>query len=183
MWPFHEEAKALHKRSAFFSILLVCVLTAALAIVWFGWAGKGIHVFRMQMVHENRDAWIQPVAPGDEISHKYIHSVEKCPIIEKYIVDGEHRLMLQESWNCSFGAGIAHDKGEAKGSFKEGFYVIEGIGDVHGSIYMQPAGFTDHTLTVASSERNLSEEFPDTLLLIEIATVPQWKVWLHTKFE
>jgi hypothetical protein len=51
----------------------------------------------------------QPVMPGDEISVKFIHSVEKVPVIETYIVNDNTDLILSTAVYGSMGAGLPSD--------------------------------------------------------------------------
>ncbi|MFD2671883.1 DUF1850 domain-containing protein [Marinicrinis sediminis] len=121
--------------------------------------------------------WQSEVHAQSGWSHTYLHSVEKCPITERYSINAEGRMVLMESWNCSFGAGIASDAGEGKGRLVDGYYLITDLEKPFEVIYMQAASFSEHTLHIDTYTLHLSDEHADRLLRIETIFVPRWKRW------
>lgn len=99
------------------------------------------------------------IDPHTEMTSYYLHSVEKCPMVEKFIIDQQNRIVLKESWNCNFGAGIesALPKG-AKGSLENGYYKIRNINQVFEEIQFHPVDIAKQRLKIGDEEWRLYEE-------------------------
>ncbi|MDR6224561.1 DUF1850 domain-containing protein [Desmospora profundinema] len=167
--------KALRFRNAF-SFLLGAVLFLGAVLV----LSQSIVV--LQVVDEtDQPLIIHPVESGTRFSHQYRHSVAKCPIIEKFELDNQSRMVLMESWNCSFGAGIATEPPPgASDRLVDGFYVIEDIGQVVPELFFHPVAITDHRLTVENQTWNLSEPpFEGQTIRLTIEQTTRWRYWVH----
>ncbi|WP_170105207.1 DUF1850 domain-containing protein [Desmospora activa] len=167
MRPFN---KALRFRNAF-SFMIGVVL-----LVWVGVVlSQPIFVLRIADEAGNT-LLVQRVESGTAFSHRYIHSVAKCPIIEKFEVDDQYRMVLMESWNCNFGAGIATEPPPgAVDRLVDGYYVIENIRQVMPELAFHPVTFTEDKLSVDQRSWNLSQPpfVGETITL----TVEQTRVW------
>ncbi|CAM3741927.1 DUF1850 domain-containing protein [Marinicrinis lubricantis] len=152
-------------------LIVVCLVLLLL------WLGRPVSAFVIQDVTEGSTIYAHVIDDSLSISHRYIHSVEKCPIIEKFEVRKEG-IELTESWNCSFGAGIAYDEGSGSGSIQDGYYVIENIGKKMSELYVSPASFSDHTMTIDDETIALSEKYPYHTLQLTIQELSRLELWL-----
>lgn len=175
---FHRRALSLDN-APFFPIILCVLLTYELFIMW-QFSFQKMDVLLLSNEEEHRVIWSGVVEQGMEVSHRYIHSVERCPIIEKFTVDDASRLVLMESWNCSFGAGIASDDGTGRGTLKEGFYVIEDIRQPFQELRFSAASFTEHTLTINEETIQLSKHFPEKTIRLHIEQLRRYQTWFNS---
>lgn len=119
---------------------------------------SNVHV--MYAIDEDGDILISKQVNADTtFSSEYIHSVVKCPIIEIHEVNEQGEMVLMESWNCSFGAGIETQAPPgATDELEDGFYVIDNINKVLTEILYHPVGMSDQILTIDDQEWNISKE-------------------------
>ncbi|WP_373894113.1 DUF1850 domain-containing protein [Virgibacillus natechei] len=117
-----------------------------------------VHV--MYAIDEDGNILISKQVNADTtFSSEYIHSVVKCPIIEKHEVNEQGEMILMESWNCSFGAGIETEAPPgATDRLEDGFYVIDNINQVLPEILYHPVEMSDQILTIDDQEWNISKE-------------------------
>jgi hypothetical protein len=85
------------------AIILVFLLTAC---SYQGYAG----LVKIQRT-DNVLMTIPDIEPGDKVTVKWIHSVEKTPWEETYELQEDGTLRLIEAIFYSFGAGVPHEKG------------------------------------------------------------------------
>ncbi|WP_163969408.1 DUF1850 domain-containing protein [Oceanobacillus halotolerans] len=113
-------------------------------------------------------------------SSQYIHSVAKCPIIEKFEISDQYKMVLMESWNCSFGAGIETEPPPgATDRMEDGFYVIDNIQQVHDEIRFHPVAITDQVLTIGEKSWNVSRyPFVGKTFTVQIQEKAQLTYWL-----
>lgn len=166
--------KALRASNAF--LFITGIFAVVLAGVWF--ITQPVHVVRVSL--ESGDEMIlRQVQPGTPFSQRYIHSVAKCPIIEKFIIDEQFRMVLMESWNCSFGAGIATEPPPgATDRLEDGFYVIDEIEQEIPVLYVHAVSFTDHHLRIDHEDWNLSRPpFVGETIKMEVAMLTKWHYW------
>lgn len=98
------------------------------------------------------------IEPGAEMTSSYLHSVEKCPMVEKFHID-RLQIVLDESWNCNFGAGIEASIPEgAKGAFEDGFYKIRSIDKHFEEIQFHPVKIARQQLQIDDETWNLYEK-------------------------
>lgn len=108
-----------------------------------------VNVMTGTLEDTNEVILIQKIDSETTVESEYLHSVEKCPIIEKYTLNNQYEMVLQESWNCSFGAGIATEPPPgAKGRLEPGYYVIDQINQMLPSIDFHPVPIAEQTLTI-----------------------------------
>lgn len=135
-------------------LLGVCLLTVI-----------GIYLFLLDVpvlyaIDEEENILISERVDADTtFMSEYIHSVVKCPIIEKLEVNDQFEIVLMESWNCSFGAGIETESPPgATDRIEDGFYVIDNMNQVFTEISFHPVEMSDQILTIDDKEWNLSKE-------------------------
>lgn len=166
--------KALRLRNAF-PLVLGSVFVMFVLIV----SAQTIHVLRVSD-DDGNVLIFERVQEGTPFSHRYIHSVAKCPIVEKFVVDGQYRIVMTESWNCSFGAGIATEPPPgATDRMVDGFYVIENINETLPALSLHPVAFTDHTLTIAGTTWKMSQPpFVEKTVTIDVVEKRCWQYWI-----
>lgn len=77
---------------------------------------------------ENKVIYVStPVVEGDRLTLSWIHSVEKTPWEETYIVLKDGVMLLEETVFHSFGAGVPHEKGTM--TVEDGQIVARGMND------------------------------------------------------
>jgi len=78
--------------------------------------------------HTKKIIFSEIVVPGDIFSTLYIHSVEKTPVKEIFLVDNQYRIILSETHVSSSGAGLPSQIfGEEKFILKDGNFIINNI--------------------------------------------------------
>ncbi|RYG72246.1 DUF1850 domain-containing protein [Lentibacillus lipolyticus] len=109
---------------------------------------------------DNGDVLIAEFVNADtNVSSRYIHSVAKCPIIEKYEVDNDDDIVLMESWNCSFGAGIETEPPPgATDRLDDGFYIIESIEKEFQQVLFHPVRIAKQTITIDGKTWDIYKE-------------------------
>jgi hypothetical protein len=82
----------------------VClILFAALVLV----AGLfPVHVLQIEEPRKQRVVFIRSLQPGDRFSLMYLHSVELCRVWDYFRIDGEYRLLLDETVFGSSNTGL-----------------------------------------------------------------------------
>ncbi|WP_054752176.1 DUF1850 domain-containing protein [Piscibacillus salipiscarius] len=128
-------------RKKYWLITIIAVTTVVLLLTI--QSGKKLVIEDLQTGHI---LWQEQVDRGDWFSHRYIHSVEKSPVIEKFKISGDWRILTMESWTKSFGAGLPYeDKGDVE--MKDGFFVIKNLNRpvFGGELKFQPSHLYPHT--------------------------------------
>jgi hypothetical protein len=82
----------------------VClILFAALVLV----AGLfPVHVLQIEEPRKQRVVFVRSLQPGDRFSLMYLHSVELCRVWDYFRIDGEYRLLLDETVFGSSNTGL-----------------------------------------------------------------------------
>src|SRR5699024_852546 len=147
-----DKRQSLHKRR------LAVLLTGLIIFVGIYLLMKDVHV--MYAMADNGDVLIAERINADTtFSSRYLHSVAKCPIIEIYEVNDAYEMVLMESWNCSFGAGIETEPPPgATDRMEDGFYVIEQIDQTFQEVLFHPVSIADQTLTIDGKNWDLSRK-------------------------
>jgi hypothetical protein len=81
------------------------VLIAAVVCAAAGCA-VSFHVFQIEAVREQKVVFLSIVKPGERFATKYIHSVEKSPVWEYFVVDRKYRIVLEETTFSSCNTGL-----------------------------------------------------------------------------
>jgi len=64
------------------------------------------HVFQIKAIRDDKIVFLHIVHPGAKFATKYIHSVEKSPVWEYFVVDGQFRIVLYETTFVSCNTGL-----------------------------------------------------------------------------
>ncbi|QGG48623.1 DUF1850 domain-containing protein [Heliorestis convoluta] len=117
------------------------------------------------------------IEKGDWFSHRYIHSVERSEVIEKFKIDEKGQILAMESWTSSFGAGLPHlSKGQS--ALIDGYYVLQEIEEPVSSLYLLPDDLFPHTLHVHDETILLSASpYVGVVIKIDVIKLPFWSYW------
>lgn len=77
------------------------------------------------MISGNANTYLHYLTPGYNFTYTYLHSVEKTPVLEKYILKTNGRINLVETQFESYGAGLPLEIDNF--SNLDGKFILEGI--------------------------------------------------------
>lgn len=110
-----------------FPWLVSLVLLAALSLVLLLPAGHRLEV----TAAGPEGSWVVlkrfPVTPGDRLTLRFKHSVERTWVEEIFRVDERYRLVLEETRYESFGAGLPFDEPHTRFAERDGRFVMTGL--------------------------------------------------------
>ncbi|MGM8216133.1 DUF1850 domain-containing protein [Bacillaceae bacterium W0354] len=163
-------SNAFFKKKAFkFSISILIVVVIVLLLILPSSNKKLV----IKSLDTDEILWQNNINAGDWFYHRYIHSVEKSPVIEKFMVNENYEILTMESWTKSFGAGMPYER-EGKVEISDGYYILRDLNrPVHGGVLrIKPSGLFPHTFHFKDQELTISESpFVGHKLLIEIQPV------------
>ncbi len=108
------------------------------------------------------------VKSGDKFTIRYIHSVDKTPIFEKFRLDREKGLVLEKTWFTMFGAGLGHWPGHGNLSQDSEWITIDNIEQPLGSFILRIGSpSVGHTIIYHEQKINLSSRAPGARALVE----------------
>ncbi|MFD1363451.1 DUF1850 domain-containing protein [Lentibacillus salinarum] len=147
-----------HKRHSLPKRRLAWLLLVIMLLIGIYLLLSPVHV--MFAKADNGDVLIAKRINADtHFSSRYIHSVEKCPIIEKYVVSADYVMVLMESWNCNFGAGIeTQPPPGATDRLEDGYYVIDDIDKAFDDVLFHPVSIAEQQLTIDDETWEISRE-------------------------
>jgi hypothetical protein len=85
------------KRTAFLILFAALVLFAAVFPV---------HVLQIEAARKDKVVFVRSLQPGDRFSLMYRHSVELCQVWDYFRIDGEYRIILDETVFGSSNTGL-----------------------------------------------------------------------------
>jgi hypothetical protein len=100
---------------------------------------------------------IEPVSPGDMISVRYTHSVEKTPVNETYIVNTNGTLSLSYATFESSGAGLPSD-GSYNITCDNGTFLITGFDRTFDRITYGTGNISRHTIFIHGHRYDMYEK-------------------------
>lgn len=172
----HDNKKALRLSNAFFKKkywLIIAIAVTTVVLLFTINAGKKLVI---EDLKTGDILWQEQIERGDWFSHRYIHSVEKSPVIEKFKVSDDWEILTMESWTKSFGAGLPYeDKGDVE--MKDGYFVIQDLNKpvYGGELKFQPSHLYPHTFHFKDEEVTFSEPpYSETRILVEIKNATLW---------
>lgn len=116
------------------------------------------------------------VAPGDNFSTLYIHSVEKTPVKEIFIIDNQYRIILSETQVSSSGAGLPSQIfGEEQFLLEDGNFIINNINRFLPFIPLKVGKNSHNTFFFKETIIDLSSVIGDGLVYIRIRKVENTK--------
>lgn len=113
-----------------------------------------------------------PVTAGSRFTIQYIHSVDRLPVHETFLVDDEYRLLLAEFRFISLGAGMGDIGGDIV--YDGRWTVVENVRKELTSFHLRVSGITEQTLLIGDRAIELAEIAPESRLLkFEIRRSPR----------
>ncbi|MBN2332459.1 MAG: DUF1850 domain-containing protein [Deltaproteobacteria bacterium] len=108
------------------------------------------------------------VKPGETFVIRYIHSVDKKPIFERFRLDPDIGLVLEKTWFTMFGAGLGHWEGHGHLTQSGGWITIDNIEYPVGNFILRIGSpGVDHTIIYREKEINLSALAPGCRAIVE----------------
>ncbi|MBA7500129.1 hypothetical protein ES704_02882 [subsurface metagenome] len=116
------------------------------------------------------------VAPGDIFSTLYIHSVEKTPVKEIFVINNQYRIILSETQVSSSGAGLPSQVfKEEQFLLKDGKFIIKNINKFLPFIPLKVGKNSHNTFFFKEEMIDLSTLIGDGLVYIRIVKVESMK--------
>lgn len=123
---------------------------------------------------------VVPLSRGGEFTIKYIHSVDRLPIYERFIVDDEYNLLLSEVGFIALGAGMADSGGKLV--YDGQWTLIKDMDRELPSFYLRVSSIGEQTLFIDGRVIKLADIAPESgRLKFEIRKNP--RVYLMLKGE
>lgn len=107
-----------------FTGMLPALLLAALLLI--ALKAGSVKVLRITGQITGKEYFAAPVKDKDVLTYGWVHSLERIPWTEDYIILGSGRLLLKRITIPAFGAGIPHDKGKVT-RIENGIIVMDEI--------------------------------------------------------
>ncbi len=114
----------------FYKKLVVAIILIATALFFFNKKQKKIIIYNLKSGIVYLE---QKIKEKDVIEYKWIHSLEKIPWKETFIVTKNNKLLLTNIEVAGFGAGIPENKGKLK-KIEDGMIVYEEINETFENI-------------------------------------------------
>lgn len=104
---------------------------------------------------------VLPLAPGEQFTVHYYHSVENAPIWETHSVDAGGRIYIEEERYLKYGAGMGKMPGVGRMEMRGPYEVITDMHMPVGDFVLRIGSpGVDHTLIWRGRQRNLSAVAP-----------------------
>ena len=152
----------------------VClILFAALVLV----AGLfPVHVLQIEAPRKDRVVFVRSLQPGDRFSLMYRHSFEHCQVWDYFRIDGQYRLILDETVFGSSYAGLPSVLGDGE-RFTRGATAsrISNMRRFCPAVEIWVNRRYENTLEFGGRKIRLPELAGDTLLRLRIRTVTRFE--------
>jgi len=137
----------------------------ALALVVLVWP---VHCLVVEDAKSGTVVWRRFVQPGDRFVLMYRHSVELCHVRDHFQIDGERRLVLDETVFPSSNTGLPAVLGDGERLVREGNgFRISNMRRILPAVDIWVDRRYDNTLTFGEQKVNLPELAGDTLLRLQ----------------
>jgi hypothetical protein len=120
-------------------------------------AGRAAAAMCLQLHNQSQNKTIGcwPIMPGQRFSFMYVHSVQKTPVYEDYMLDPTGRVLLVETRVQSFGYGMPKPVQGENYELKDGFYVIRFDGRNVGKLLIRVNFIREMKITLEDREVDL----------------------------
>lgn len=103
-----------------------------------------------------------PVKTGDRFSTRFIHSVQKTPVLENFVVDTESKEIILDSTKYqSFDVGLPFLRTDGSFKMQDGYFLMENMNRHFPSVTMRTGVGTKLTVFINDREIRLYEELPN----------------------
>jgi len=152
-------------------ILFAGVLLLVTACIYFFFPGHTLTITHLDGDKQEAVAVI-PVTAGSRFTIQYIHSVDRLPVHETFLVDDEYNLLLIEFRFITLGAGMGDAGGDIV--YDGRWTVVENIRKELTSFHLRVSGITEQTLLIDDRAIKLAEIAPESgLLKFEVRKSPR----------
>ena len=118
-----------------------------------------------------------PVTPGMEFSTRFIHSVQKTPVEEFFVVnESRNGFILRATRYQSFGVGFPFLTEEGAFRAEGNFFIVEDMKRRFSRLDFRPGVGTELTLTVGGEVYRLYELAPPGAL-VSVYIAPYYRRW------
>jgi hypothetical protein len=153
-------------------------LLSALALMVLLWP---VHILVVEDARSGTVVWRRFIQPGDRFALMYRHSVELCQVWDHFQIDGDGRLVLEETVFPSSNTGLPAvlGDGERLARGEEGFR-ISNMRRVLPAVEVWVDRRYDNTLMFGEQKVRLPELAGDTLLRLQIKKTIRAECFYHT---
>ena len=131
-----------------------------------------VHVLQIDDLRGDRGVYLRTIRTGDRFTLMYRHSVELCPVWDFYRIDGEHRIVLDETVFASSNTGLPSVlTGQERFTRGEKASRISNIGRILPAVEVWVDRRYDNTLEFDSQKVRLAELAGNTLLRLRISRI------------
>ena len=122
-----------------------------------------------------------PAPEGTEFSVSFIHSVNKSPVTDFFVIHDE-QIVADRTVYSSFGAGVQTtlEEGETLSYDEDGNMVVSGFNSVFPEVKYIVGTVYDHVLTIRGREYSLTEMCGRNAHIAIALRVPKWKLRRET---
>lgn len=119
--------------------------------------------------------------PQKKFTLSYIHSVQKTPVYEVFVIAQDNKLILTETTFSSLGVGLPYT--EENGEFKneEGQFKLTGLSREFTSIAIRVSPIPKHTIIVGEQTYPL-QSFASSDDLVRITAADRWTLVRRNNF-
>ncbi|MBN2437852.1 MAG: DUF1850 domain-containing protein [Deltaproteobacteria bacterium] len=155
-------------------LLLLAVLVSAVGFY-------PVHLLQIEAPRKAMAVFVRLLQPGDRFSLMYRHSVELCPIWDRFRVDEEYRLILDETVFSSSNTGLPAVLGKNEKFDRDGAaFRISNMQRILPAVEIWVDHRYDNTLEFGEQKILLPELAGNTLLRLRIRRVPLAE-WAYRK--
>ena len=136
-----------------------------------------LRVLQIEAPRKEKVVFVRILHPGDRFSMMYRHSVELCPVWDHFRVDGEYRLILDETVFGSSNTGLPAVLGNNERFAREGeAFRISNMQRILPAIEIWVDHRYDNVLEIGGQQVSLPGLAGDTLLRLRIRKIllAQW---------
>lgn len=147
-------------------------------IVFIGWLGYFLSVPYLIIESESGLLLQLPVKPGEQISLRYNHSVQKTEVVENIVIQASGKLVVDSTEYESFGVGLPFLASEGKFRQVGNRFILENIGRSFDTISLRAGPEAQLKIQVHDKTYALFEMVPSGTL-IHMRVTPYYSKWLN----
>ncbi len=150
---------------------MICLLAAVAAVFWyfnrpFFFVSSNQHLLSAI-----------PAKPGLEFSTRFIHSVQKTPVEEFFVInDAMNGFVLKSTRYQSFGVGLPFLESEGQFRHEGNYFIMDDMNRPIGELILRPGIGTEFTLIIGRKRYPLHERvLPGAAVRLWVG--PYYSVW------
>lgn len=142
-----------------FKLVLVVVFISLFAAAYL------IQVPTLIIEDQNENNLFVPLYKVNTFTLNYVHSVQKTPVQEHFVLAPDLHLQLYSTEYRSLGVGLPFLPDEGKFENKNGVFILRGLHRDFDSIHIAMMPLAKHSLTVEHQQYDLADYFPPGSLI------------------